>query len=160
MTRLWMVVVASGCTAVSPDFELDLERLGGCSDVLLFATDADDTTMLSLELDHPIEAGGDSETSESVTLPDPLAVVTLEVGAAVSDATCDDVVENGGPRVRDTYEAVSGQVDFVIVPDGDGYGGASASATLTDVVLENADGDSVTVEDFAWEDIHVGWLAG
>ena len=95
-----------------------------------------------------------------MTLPDPLAVVTLEVGAAVSDATCDDVVENGGPRVRDTYEAVSGQVDFVIVPDGDGYGGASASATLTDVVLENADGDSVTVEDFAWEDIHVGWLAG
>jgi len=93
-------------------------------------------------------------------LPDPSLVLKVQVGEKVSDATCDDVIENGGPVIAQTYLAASGVASIKVSPEGQDGGGATASVTLEDVVFEAEGEESVTLESFGIEDISVGWLPG
>ena len=142
---------------LGPDFEQDLTEQGGCGDLFAYAVDAADEVMLTVRLDEPIAAGGDAPFDLVFTLPDPAAEVKVEVGSSISDAMCDDVIENDGPQVDETWTAVSGTVSAHLEPDG--YG-TLTDVTLEDVVFESPTGEQVTVESLEWTDLSVGWLPG
>ena len=160
----FLAMVLSGCgpQGLAPDFESSLTHRSGCGDVVFFAVDDADEVMLTLEASGLVEQ---AQLTGEVTvvefqLPDPSLVLKVQVGEKVSDATCDDVIENGGPVIAQTYLAASGVASIKVSPEGQDGGGATASVTLEDVVFEAEGEESVTLESFGIEDISVGWLPG
>lgn len=162
--RAWSIVslVLAACEVGGPSVDADVEEslteIGGCADLYVFAVDADDEVILEVRLDEPIAAAAGVDTSTSYVLPDPAVELTLSVGQRVSDVSCDDVAENGGPQIDEEWVAVSGDAALAIHHPADLD--PQADVTLTGVVLESPDGEQITVESFSWEDITVGWFAG
>ena len=165
-TRLLVLLVALGCglDLLGPEFERRFTYFGGCGDVVFFAVDADDELMVTFNADGLLavarQAG--TETTTIVDLPSQDVELVVEQGSRVSDATCDDVVENAGPRVRRTWTATSGTATVRLRPLGDELldGGSRGDLVLEDVVFTSEDGDRVTLDRLEWQDISVGWLAG
>jgi len=147
-----------GAPSVDGDVEETLTETGGCGDLYTFAVDEDDEVILEVRFDEPIAAAAGVDTSLSYAIPDEAVAVTLSVGTRVSDISCDDVAENGGPQIDEVWTAVSGDgaLDLVHPTDVD----PRADVVLTNVVLESVDGEPITIEAFSWEDITVGWFAG
>jgi hypothetical protein len=92
----------------------------------------------------------------SYELPDSDIELRLDQGTAVDDATCDDVILDGGPQIFATWSATAGSVDVTVTPEGDG---ARADVALSAATLAGASG-ALTIERFEWTDIYVGWVAG
>jgi hypothetical protein len=163
--RLFLVgsaMALSGCQlgpALHDGFEEELTRSGGCADLYAFAADEDDTILLEVQLDKPLDGAGAVPETFDITLPDSFALITVDVGSRVSDAACDDLIENGGPQVRETWTAISGSLLAEVRP-GDEVAQPSADVTLTDIVLESPSGEQVTLESFSWTELTVGWFAG
>jgi hypothetical protein len=157
-----LALLLTGCqlgSGLYDGFEQDLTKTGGCADLYAFATNDDDTILLEVQLDKPLDgAGGVPETFE-VTLPDPFAEISVDVGSRISDAACDDLIENGGPQVRETWTAISGSLTAEVRP-GDETTQSAADVTLTDIVFESPDGEQVTLESFSWTELTIGWFAG
>lgn len=157
------VAVAACSTAgpLSPGFEQQLTRQGGCADVVFYAVDDDDEVMLSFRADGLVaearDAGG--ETVTTLDLSEPGAVVIVERGSRISDAMCDDVIEDGGPQVSRTWEAVGGSATVTVRPGPEDFG-ARADLRLTDVVLDDGSGDRIVLPEMIWLDVSVGWYPG
>lgn len=158
-----LVGTLAGCTPTLPaDFGDELTSEGGCGDVYFYAFDADDTMLLEVMADGLIAAAqaAGEPTTTVYTLPDADLQVQVEVGSRISDAACDDLIENGGPQVAVVYAAVSGTATITVRP-GDDLDGARADLQLTDVVFEpEGGGEAVTLESFEITDVSVGWYAG
>jgi hypothetical protein len=163
MRNGWMAaaLLFGGCEIGTPTlvdgFEADLTTLLGCGDLSAYAVDADDEVMITVQLDGPLAAANGQETESVVTLPDPATVVRVEIGSKISDAACDDVIENGGANVAETWDAISGTVTVGVHP---AEGDDRADVTLEDVVFESPDGEEVTVNELKWTDLSVGWFPG
>jgi hypothetical protein len=157
---VWTALAACdlGSPSIDGDVEETLTETGGCADLYTYAVDAADEVILEVWFDGPIAAAAGVDTSEVFSLPDAMVDVTLEIGTRVSDIACDDVAENGGPQVDETWTAVSGEVALDIVHQS----GADpkADVVLTNVVLESPEGEQITIETFSWDDVTVGWFAG
>lgn len=146
---------------LGPGFEQTFARLSGCADVVFFAVDSDDELMLSFVADGLV-SGAHSAGAVTVTLftlPDAGATLKLERGLRVSDAMCDDVIENDGPRVDRTWTATAGTATVTVRPDAT-HGGASADLLLQDVVFESGNGDRITLDRLEWTEVSVGWFPG
>jgi len=147
-----------GTPQLGDDVEDTLTNEGGCADLYVFAVDDADEVILEIRFDGPIAAaGGSTSIEQDFTLPDPTIDATIKVGEKVSDAACDDVIENGGPQIDETWEAVSGTVHLVIEV---GEHTTLSDVTLENVVFESEDAEQVTVEAFDWVDVGVGWYPG
>lgn len=160
---LALLLLASGCAPplLDPGFEEHLDRTGGCADVVLFAVDSEDEVMLHLST---VEEGRVAETTTAGTpqvyvFPLPSDEIVLEVrqGTQVSDATCDDVVENAGPEVFRTWTAVAGKATLTLTPDGEIV---TADLVLMDVDFHDEDGNTVEIGSFSVHADAVGWYAG
>lgn len=153
--------MAAGCGSsdpLGPDFETRLSVLGGCGDVWFYAVDAADEVLVTFAAPGLIEAAEGETTTTTFDLPDEGVELIVEVGSYISDAICDDVIENG-PRVDRTWRAVAGEAAVTIRPQGESWG-ARGDLRLTDVVLRDDDGHTVVIERLDWSDIFVGWLPG
>lgn len=104
-------------------------------------------------------AGEDQETVITFALPAPATRLILQQGKRITGAICNDVLEEGGPRVSRSWTAIAGTATLRVRAD-PGQETARADLLLEDVVLEGSDGDRITFDRFAWEDIPVGWYAG
>jgi hypothetical protein len=148
------------CPPATPpdDAEEELTRTGGCGDVVFFAASDDDELMLYFEDDSGlVQAAFDAQEEQTTTYD--LAADTgftfeLRSGHKLSDATCDDVVENGGPVVGAAWPAESGTVEVVITPDAEDVWSSHGHFTLTNGSFDG------TVIDTLEIDTGVGWLAG
>jgi hypothetical protein len=138
-------------------FERGLTVVGGCADVVAYAVDDEDSVLLQVALDGPLAAAPREPATTVYTQPDVAASVAVTVGTNVSDAVCDDVIEDGGPTVTETWTAVAGTVTIDIRPDD---ADDRADVTIENVVLESLDGDRVIVDRFEWTDLAVGWFPG
>jgi hypothetical protein len=85
--------------------------------------------------------------------------LVVEVGSRISDATCDDVIENSGPRVRRSWTAASGTATVRIRPLDDSSGGRG-DLVLEDVDFRSDGADDASLEFLAWLDVSVGWFPG
>jgi hypothetical protein len=156
---LLLASLGCGSDPLGPEFGQRFTHFGGCADVVLFAVDARDELMITFRADGLVqEAQGTGVPTETVIdLPADDVVLIVEQGSSVSDATCDDVVMQGGPRVGRTWTATAGSATLRISPR---EGGGRADLVLEDVVFEADGEDEVTLERLEWQDVSVGWLPG
>ncbi len=154
-----------GCVAPLEDgFETSLEEQGGCGDVVFYAVDSADEVMLTLVVDDLLREAhlAGEEATTQFDLPADEVTLIVEQGTKISDATCDDVIENGGPTVERAYTAVSGTVEITARPgDENDYTSASGDMKLKDVVFESESGNkTITLETLSILNAEVGWFAG
>lgn len=156
-----LALAACSSDLLGPDFETRFAQRGGCGDVIFYAVDGDDEVLLTFTTPGLVAAATTAGEATTTTFDLPHDDVTLlvEVGSRVADATCDDVIENQGPRVDRTYRAVSGRASVTIRPGTDPFG-ARGDLRLQDVLLRDDDGHEVTLESLEWTDTGVGWLPG
>jgi hypothetical protein len=161
LASLLTLAACDGSGALGPDFETELTTLGGCGDVVFYAVDGADELMLSFLVDGLVSEArtAGEETTTTFELPDAAVALILEEGTRVSDAMCDDVIENDGPQIHRTWTATSGTATVTIRPHPT-QEGATADLFLHDVVFEREGGPQVVLERFEWTDTSVGWYAG
>ena len=152
---------ACGSDPLEPDFGQHLDHFGGCGDVVFYAVDDDDEVMITFTAEglvaDALEAG--VETTTVFDFPTGNAELIVEQGSRVSDATCDDVIENDGPDVDRTWVAVSGRATVRIRPvpaSGSGRG----DLVLEDVVFTTTGADQLKMERLECLDVSVGWFPG
>jgi hypothetical protein len=154
----WTALLLAGCPIGTPALEdgfgADLTELNGCADLRAYASNEENTILLSVVLDGPIEAGAGHTVIE---LPDPTAEVVVELGSRIADAVCTDVIVNGGPQVRETWAAVSGTLTVDVRPNN---GDDRADLVLEGAVFESPDGEQVEAGTVSWTDLSVGWFPG
>jgi hypothetical protein len=160
---LLVLLLTFGCgpDLLGPHFGQRLTHFGGCGDVIFFAVDPDDRVMVTFSAAGLVasarEAG--TETSTVVEFPSDDAELMVEQGSRISDATCDDVVENSGPRVQRSWTAVSGTATVRIRPQEQSIGGRG-DLVLQDIVFTSGGADQVSLERLEWLDVSVGWYPG
>lgn len=136
----------------------------GCGDVTLYATDADDTWLLLFATtDAPAEAAhAEGATQElSYTLPDAAVTVELQWGTKLAGGVCNDTPPEGS--VDAVYTATQGSADLTVVPMGmpePWEVPANASLVLSDLVLEDPSGETITIDGYEFVDVFVGWFPG
>jgi hypothetical protein len=160
---LLILLVTSGCgpDLLGPHFGQRLTHFGGCGDVIFFAVDSDDEVMVTFSAEGLVAAAREAgaETSTVVEFPLDDVALMVEQGSRISDATCDDVIENSGPRVQRSWPAVSGTATVRIRPLVESSGGRG-DLVLEDVVFRSDAADEVTLEHLEWLDVSVGWYPG
>lgn len=160
---LLILLVTSGCGTdpLGPHFGQRLTRFGGCGDVIFYAVDADDEVMVTFGAQGLVAAAREAgaETTTVVELPSDDVELMVEQGSRISDATCDDVIENSGPHVERTWTAVSGTATVRIRPM-ESASGARGDLVLEDVVFTSGGADQVALERLEWLDVSVGWYPG
>jgi hypothetical protein len=156
-----LVSVSCGSDPLEPQFARRLTHFSGCADVIFFAVDADDVVMVTFRAVGLVTAARAAgvETTTVFDLPSDEVELVVEVGSRISDATCDDVIENSGPRVRRSWTAASGTATVRIRPLDDSSGGRG-DLVLEDVDFRSDGADDASLEFLAWLDVSVGWFPG
>ena len=165
-----VALLAAACEGdglTGPEVE-ELPLRGGCGDVLFYAVDDADEVMLTFIEPGAVEDArelGDEwvqtfDFGHGLGFPRP----TLRVvqGTRVSDATCDDVLENGGPQIQRSWTAVQGRSTLRVRPLA-GQEGAMADLVLENIVFhpdDDSDGRTIRIDRMEWIDVFVGWLPG
>jgi hypothetical protein len=155
-----LVSVSCGSAPRAPPFARRLTHFRGGAAVIFFAVDADDEVLVTFRAAGLVTAARAAgvETTTVFDLPSDEVELVVEVGSRISDATCDDVIENSGPNVQRTWTAVAGTATVRIRPL-DPFTGGRGDLVLEDVVF-TAGGDEVSLERLEWLDISVGWFPG
>lgn len=141
-----------------------LTRETGCADLVAFAARPDDTLALVVQVDGLVAAAYDAgEATETTFDLAATSDVTIELrgGEHVTHMLCNDALEFE-PVITTRHAAVSGTATFLITPTGEEEpwdAPADATITLSDLVLETEDGDSVELPAFTLS-ANVGWLPG
>jgi hypothetical protein len=160
-----LALFLAGCTpSLGENWADSLTEKDGCGDVFLYAANVDDTIMLSFQAADVVAAAGDAAKKQVVELafPDEGVVLVVEQGTKVSDAACDDVIENGGPDVTKTWTATSGTGTLAITPTFDKSGNlqtAAAVLELSDIDFEDDAGEQTTLTSMNIA-AQVGWYPG
>lgn len=158
-----ILLVTAGCGShpLGPRFDQRLTHFGGCGDVVFFVVDSEDEVMVTFTATGLVAAAreAEAETSTVVELPSDDVALRVEQGSRISDATCDDVIENSGPRVQRSWTAMSGTATVRIRPLED-EGGARGDLVLEDVVFTSGGADEVSLERLEWSNVSVGWFPG
>lgn len=160
---LLILVLVCGCglDPLGPDFDQRLTHFGGCGDVIFFAVDSDDELMVTFSAEGLLAAAREAgnETTTFVEFPSDEVELKVEQGSRISDATCDDVIENSGPSVQRSWTAVSGTATVRMRPLEESSGGRG-DLVLEDVVFTAGGADEVTLGRLEWMDVSVGWYPG
>lgn len=151
-----------GGSTLEEGWEATLTRVGGCSDLLVYAVNESDTIMLTVQFARPLQGAGFVDMTDERDLPNPNAAVTVASGERVSDLTCDDVVEGAGSVLIGGWAGGEGHLSLVVDYDeSDTSALPLADVTITGVRLRPTDGsEAVEMDDFAWTDVTVGWEPG
>jgi hypothetical protein len=160
LTLLLLASAGCGSSPLSPRLARDLTHFGGCGDVIFFAVDDDDEVLVTFRADGLVAAARAAgvETTTVIELPSDEVELVIEAGSRISDATCDDVIENGGPRVLRSWTAASGTATVRIRPVDEWS--ARGDLALEDVVFNSDGADDASVELLEWLDVSVGWFPG
>lgn len=146
----------SGSTDLG-DLALRLTHTGGCADLVAYASSADLHYALYVRADGLIALTPDGTVaSYSYTLPDPAAVVELDLGESVGSDPCNDTPLG---EVEDTLVALTG--DLTLSVDESNPDDVRADVFVSDLELYSEATDTVaSVSSIAILDAHVGWLPG
>jgi hypothetical protein len=169
---LLLAVTGVACAAPAPPPEqvlgsAELSRTGGCGDVFLYATSADDTVAVTVRWpDAASRAQAEGEWNEQVALPHADVRVMLQFGRFLSDGFCTDVIMPDRPQLLAEVPASSGEVALSIVAEPGAepfFPLGRARLDLRDVVFEVPFSDGVEtwrIESLELDGIEVGWFPG
>ena len=144
-----------------------LTESGGCGDVFIWATSADQAWALTFRLENEMarrahEAGGPLTESWDMALDYALAPsLSVQRGSDLRSAFCNDVSEPY--EIDQEWWIAAGQVTLTVTPEGEptSWGEYPAQATLTieGATFTAADADPVSL---SWLELAaaVGWLPG
>jgi len=142
--------------AFPPGLEETFVSQGGCADLVVFALDASGTTALHLRLDDGFVAQAQETQGAVETEITAWRTLELVVGADLDQHFCNDVVSD---TVTSRYTATAGTLHVVVEPSDDDL--ATATITLHDVTFASEAGNAVlTIEEYTFEDVVVGWFPG
>lgn len=150
-------------------FEADLSDEGGCADVVVYASDADDELALHFSSDEGLteqaHAAGAVVTRTWDLASELPTELTVTVGTNLTHATCSDYIEYA--RVIDgTWIPVAGTLTLEVTPRTTSTGGGSlpADAVLTFEDVEWISSDDESASSIMMSSLslqaHVGWWAG
>jgi hypothetical protein len=147
-----------------------LTLFGGCSDIFMYAKNAEDTLGLFVSANGLVATAfasdaGDSAFNLAVASAESGLKITVQSGKNITQEACNDALDPElAPVVHSELLAVSGNARFTIMPTGEAtaWGEMPANATLLleNLVLQNeSDTNSVEINDWGF-DAAVGWLPG
>jgi hypothetical protein len=144
---------------IATGFEDTLTEHGGCSDLLVFARDPADETMLSVTFDHPLTGAAAEDATIEFDLPSEIVAVEVVEGSRVSDLTCDAEIDGLGSVVVERWRGGAGHIVLVVDHDESNPDARpTADVTISDVRLRPTDASSeLPLDAFSWSDIEVGW---
>lgn len=147
--------------ALQPGFEDELDAVGGCADVMIYAHDAADERGLVLHVDQGLfsEAiASGMPVHAELPATDPSVFLEGRAGFYVTTLECSDFIENE-PDIKENWLPTAGTVILDVVPVD--ASSASATAQLVDVELRRQQpGPAPIVVNVTWTDVNVGWLPG
>lgn len=147
--------------ALQPGFEGELEVVGGCSDMVVFAHDAADERGLVLHVDGGLFAdvvASGMPVHAELPATDPSVFLEARAGFYVTALECSDFIENE-PDIKENWLPTAGTVIIDLVPIDASL--ANATVQLVGVELHRAQpGPAPLVVDVTWTDVGVGWLPG
>lgn len=157
---------------LGPDFVDDLDNIGGCGDLYIYACGeygAGEVALFFVAQGYVLEMyeAGLDMMDANFAMPSADAQLTVAVGTNLCDAECVDIPAPQPPVVWETFAPVSGNVLLSLVPQGtywdEWYTPAWADLTLSGITFASDygdEGDPVYVEELHLEGISVGWLPG
>ena len=156
---------------VENGFEDSLTQTGGCSDMTVFAANADATTALHLQIAGLVaEAHTAGETiMHEYAGDDPTLAIEVTYGSDLLVNTCTDVAGNEPQAtehwITPAYDVRDyGTITISVTPDLDNPPNATATVTFTGVPLRRNDPDifdpNIVIESLTITDAAVGWLPG
>lgn len=145
----------------------ELSRAGGCSDVFLYATSADDTVAVTVNWpDAASRAQAEGESSEQVALPHTDVRVVLQFGRFLSEGFCTDVVMPDRPQLLAEVPASSGDAELRVVAEPGAepfFPLGTARLVLRGLVFEVPVANGVEIwriESLELRNVQVGWFPG
>lgn len=166
----WEVDACPG-QGLQPGFESTMSQFGGCSDMTVYAANADATIAVQLEIAGLVQQAhmtGAPVHEEMDVLDDALAI-EITFGNSLLAATCTDVsgtevnaIEHWAPAAPEGGD--NGTIFIDVVPDLDNPPNATATVTLDNVAIGRTDPDifdpQIVIEELTIENVLVGWLPG
>ncbi len=147
------------CVIPPEGFEVGLETQGGCSNVIVWASDETLYT-LEVQIDGMQDVIGMAEAAgEPVSLEIAIgegATARLLAGSQANELVCNDAVQE---FFYLQYSGESGTVNLVVDPP-DENGNALVDVTVTDVSFAVPKTSSIPLASYVWTDVLVGWLPG
>ena len=155
------LVGCGGPTPPAAGFEQSLTRPSGCADVLLVASNADDSLAVVFQSSGQVAAAQSAgkTTVFPLTLPAASVSVHLYQGKGISRAYCSDLRVPGETRIDTDRSAKSGTATLTITPSS---GADQATLMLKNLVFQEDSGTTTAVPlpQLQISSVHVGWLAG
>lgn len=158
-----LTLLAAACTSSNLDVPPLSGRTAGCGDAALYRVSADNGTVLSLY--WPGAATGTWEPNDTTkTIVGDIGTqgieVWMQVGRYLDQLVCNDAIEND-PVVERVYAGVSGSVELTLtIEEGGDATTPTATARITELVLETIDGKAIEIDEVAFEPVRVGWFVG
>ena len=153
-----------GCGGTAPPaagFEATLTKTSGCSDVLLAASNADDSLAVIFRSSGQVAAAQSAGKTMVFPLTLPAAGVTVYLyqGKGVSATTCTDYIIDGQTRVDTARSAHSGTATLTVTPSS---GADQATLVLQNLTFQedSAPTTAVPLPQLQISNVHVGWFPG
>jgi hypothetical protein len=149
--------------ALQPGFEDELDAVGGCGDVRIYAHDAADERGLVVQLSQELALAQTAiATGEPVHMElsatDPSVIIEGRAGFYVTTQECSDVIVDE-PDIKENWLPTAGTVIVDVVPAGVDL--AEATVQLVDVELHRLQpGPAPLVVNVTFSDVGVGWFPG
>jgi len=153
-----------GCVNIIEGFEKGLTDIGGCSDMVMYAGDVDNITVLHLGAPGMVKHAKDTNQviEQIIPITDPSLTVEVLTGSDLGGLFCNDVVVEASIDLR--YVPIAGEVTIKVTPiDGPDPAAATATATFKDVLWQIEglpDSEPVPMAAFTIGEVAVGWLPG
>ncbi len=147
--------------ALQPGFEMDLEVVSGCIDMLVFAHDVADERGVVVMIDQGLVADAVATgmpVNVELSATDPSVTLEARAGQMVTALECNDVAKPG-VEIDELWLPVAGTIIVDVVPDG--FDTANATVQLVDVELQREQPGPETITfSMTMSDVYVGWLPG
>lgn len=156
---------------LQPGFESTLSQFGGCSDMTVFAANADATIAVHLEIAGLVAQAHmtGAPVHEEMDVFDDALAIEITFGSDLLIDTCTDVAGNEVNAIEHWAPAASeggddGTIIIDVVPDLENPPNATATVTFSDVTIGRTDPDifdpQLVIEELVIQDAAVGWLPG
>ncbi len=106
-------------TATTQPPGIEFVQSGGCGDAFFWAADADATVALLVSVDA-VDRSTSEPTVIDFSVPDPQVTVEVQRGSFLTEAFCNDVLQNH--RLDETVLLVAGAGSMTLAPAGERFG--------------------------------------
>jgi hypothetical protein len=152
-------------------FQDTLTQFGGCSDMTVFAANADATIAVHLQIEGLVQEAHTSgaPVHEEMDVFDERLAIEITFGSDLLVATCTDIAGNEPNAIEHWAPASSeggddGTIMIDVVPDLDNPPNATATVTFSDVTIGRTDpgifDPQLVIDELVIQDALVGWLPG